>query len=49
MAALTVMPYSKFKIEVKSIADQFGIGNKIARNKYIPNEDIKSSAKSILT
>ena len=36
-------------IEVNSIADQFGIGINIARNNYIPNDDIKSSAYSILT
>ena len=42
------MPNSKFKIEVNSIADQFGIGNNIARNKYIPNDNIKSSANSIV-
>ena len=28
---------------------QFGIGNNIARNKYIPNDNVKSSANSILT
>ena len=28
---------------------QFGIDNNIARNKYIPNNNVKSSAKSILT
>ena len=42
-----LLPYSKFKIEVNSIADQFGIGNNIARNKYIPNDDVKSSANIV--